>query len=143
MKRIMAVDFGEVRTGLAISDETRTLASGIGYIRSDYIVKTAKEVAAAAVKEDVELIVLGHPINMNGTLGPRSERAKEFKGLLEAECPIPVTLFDERLTTVAAHGYLNETNRRGKKRREVIDTLSAEILLQTYLDLQKNKQGTP
>ena len=139
MKKIMAVDFGEVRTGLAVSDETLTLASGIGYIKSDYIVKTAKAVAEAAVRHDAALIVLGHPINMNGTCGERSERAKAFKELLEKEISIPVVLFDERLTTVSAHQYLNQTNTRGKKRKEVIDTLSAQIILQNYLDLQKNK----
>ena len=133
--RIMAIDFGDVRTGLAISDETRFLASGIGYVKVGGIVKTADKVAQEAIKNGVSAIVVGHPINMNGTRGPRAERAAEFAELLRERLPdIPVELFDERMTTMAASRYLNETNTGGKKRKDVIDTLSAQIILQNFLD---------
>lgn len=131
----MAIDFGDVRTGLAISDETRFLASGIGYVKVGGIVKTADKVAQEAIKNGVSAIVVGHPINMNGTRGPRAERAAEFAELLRERLPdIPVELFDERMTTMAASRYLNETNTGGKKRKDVIDTLSAQIILQNFLD---------
>ncbi len=136
--RILSVDFGDTRTGLAISDETRFLASGIGYISPGGIVKTADEVARIATEKGAVAIVVGHPKNMDGSEGPRAQRAAEFAGLLSERLPnIPVVLFDERMTTMAAARYLNETNTRGKKRKGVIDTLSAQIILQNALDRLK------
>ena len=136
--RILSVDFGDARTGLAISDETRFLASGIGYISPGGIVKTADEVAKAAKEKSVSAIVVGHPINMDGSQGPRAQRAAEFADLLRERLPdVPIALFDERMTTMAAARYLNETNTRGKKRKGVIDTLSAQIILQNVLDRLK------
>lgn len=137
-KRILSVDLGDRRTGLAVSDETCVLASGIGCIKEDYIVYIADEVVKKAVEYDVCKIVVGNPVNMNGTKGPRSEKAQGFVSLLEEKTDIPVVLFDERLTTVSAHQYMNMTNTRGKKRKETVDTLSAEIILQNYLDYLKN-----
>lgn len=136
--RILSVDFGDTRTGLAISDETRFLASGIGYISPGGIIKTADEAARIAKEQSVSAIVVGHPINMDGSHGPRAERASEFAELLRQRLPdVPVVLFDERMTTMAAARYLNETNTRGKKRKGVIDTLSAQIILQNLLDRLK------
>ena len=136
--RILSVDFGDTRTGLAISDETRFLASGIGYISPGGIVKTADEVAKIAVEQSASAIVVGHPKNMDGSQGPRAERAAEVAELLRQRLPdIPVALFDERMTTMAAARYLNETNTRGKKRKGLIDTLSAQIILQNALDRLK------
>ena len=136
--RILSVDFGDTRTGLAISDETRFLASGIGYISPGGIVKTADEVAKIAKEQNAVAIVVGHPKNMDGSEGPRAQRAAEFAELLGDRLPeIPIALFDERMTTMAAARYLNETNTRGKKRKGVIDTLSAQIILQNALDRLK------
>ena len=136
--RILSVDFGDTRTGLAISDESRFLASGIGYISPGGIVKTADEVARIATEQKAAAIVVGHPINMDGSQGPRAERAAEFAALLgERLDGVPIALFDERMTTMAAARYLNETNTRGKKRKGVIDTLSAQIILQNALDRLK------
>ena len=133
--RIMSVDFGDTRTGLAISDETRFLASGIGYISPGGIEKTADAVAEIARERMAVAIVVGHPINMNGTEGPRAARAAEFAELLRNRLVgVEVVLFDERMTTMAAARYLNETNVRGKKRKGVIDTLSAQIILQNFID---------
>lgn len=133
--RIMSVDFGDTRTGLAISDETRFLASGIGYISPGGIEKTADAVAEIARERSAAAIVVGHPINMNGTEGPRAARAAEFAELLRNRLAgVEVVLFDERMTTMAAARYLNETNVRGKKRKGVIDTLSAQIILQNFID---------
>ena len=137
--RVLGVDFGDVRTGLAISDETRFLASGIGYIKPGGIVKTADKVAEIAMENNAVGVVVGHPMNMNGTRGPRAERAEEFAVLLRERLPdIEVVLFDERMTTMAASRYLVETGTRGKNRKQVIDTLSAQILLQNFIDMEKN-----
>ena len=133
--RILSVDFGDTRTGLAISDELRFLASGIGTISPGGIEKTAAAVAEEVEKLGAVAVVVGHPLNMNGTEGPRAARAAEFAELLRGRLGgIEVVLFDERMTTMAAARYLNETNSRGKKRKGVIDTLSAQIILQNFLD---------
>ncbi len=133
-KRILGVDFGDARTGVAISDLSGILASGIGTIKSTGFLKTAEEVAKIAKKKDVSLIVLGHPINMNGTLGPRSEKAQAFGKHLEELTGLPVVLQDERLSTANAHVMLNMTNTRGQKRKSIIDEMSACLILQSYLD---------
>lgn len=139
MKRILGVDFGDVRTGLALSDLMGFLASGIGTIKGGFE-KTAQAVAEVAKKNDVGLIVLGHPINMNGTLGERSEKIKAFATRLGELCEIEVVLHDERLSTANAHTILNMTNTRGEKRKSIIDEMSACLILQSYLDKQSNER---
>jgi putative Holliday junction resolvase len=136
--RIMGVDFGDTRTGLAISDESRFLASGIGYISVGGLAKTADKTAELARENGVSAIVVGLPVNMNGTQGPRAERAKEFAELLCTLVDVPVCMLDERMTTMSAARYLDMTNTRGKKRKQAIDTLSAQIILQNMLDRLKH-----
>ena len=136
-KRILGVDFGDARTGLALSDISGFLASGVGTIKSTGFMKTAEEVARVAKEKDVGLIVLGHPINMNGTLGPRSEKAQAFGEKLRELTGLEVVLFDERLSTANAHTMLNITNTRGQKRKSIIDEMSACLILQSYLDSRK------
>ncbi len=130
--KILGVDFGEARTGLALSDASRFLASGLGNIPGGGLEKTAERVLAAAAEHGAVAVVLGLPVNMNGTEGPKAARIRELAALIEAH--LPVYLMDERMTTMAAARFLNETNTRGKKRRGVIDTLSAQIILQNALD---------
>ena len=137
--RILGVDFGDTRTGLAVSDTSRFLASGIGYVSPGGIVKTADKVAEVAREQKVSAIVVGLPKNMDGSEGFRAERCREFAALLrERLTDIPVAMMDERMTTMSASRYLNETNTRGQKRKGVIDTLSAQIILQNALDRLKN-----
>ena len=136
--KILSVDFGDVRTGLAISDVTRFLASGIGYISPGGIEKTADAVAEIAIKEKASALIVGLPKNMDGSEGSRAERCKKFARLLEERSGLPVAMFDERMTTMTASRYLNETGTRGGKRKQVIDTLSAQIILQNCLDRLKN-----
>ena len=136
-KRILGVDFGDARTGVALSDISGFLASGVGTVKSTGFIKTAEEVARIAKEKDVGLIVLGHPINMNGTLGPRSEKAQAFGEKLRELTGLEVVLFDERLSTANAHVMLNLTNTRGQKRKEIIDEMSACLILQSYLDSKK------
>lgn len=137
--RILGVDFGDVRTGLAVSDDSRFLASGLGTISPGGIQRTADAVAEVAKREGVNAVVVGQPVNMDGSYGPRAQRAAEFAELLRDRLPdVDILLLDERMTTMAASRYLNETNTRGKKRKGVIDTLSAEIILQNALDRIRN-----
>ena len=136
--RILGVDFGDTRTGLAVSDPSRFLASGIGTISPGGIEKTAQRVAEIAAEQKAVAIVVGHPRNMDGSAGFRAQRCVEFARLLEELLPnVTVVMIDERLTTVSASRYLNETNTRGAKRKGVIDTLSAQIILQNLLDRLK------
>jgi len=122
-----------------VCDAIGFLAGVIGYIKTGHMPKVADEILAAAKEHDVGLIVIGNPINMNGTLGPRAEKIQSFVELLESMTDIPIVKFDERLSTAAAHRILNETNIKSGKRKTVIDTLSAQIILQNYLDANRNK----
>ena len=137
--KLLGVDFGDKRTGLAISNDMRTLASGITQISVGGMQKTAAAVAEEAVKRGVVGVVVGLPVNMDGSHGPRAQHAEKFAGLLREALAalaveIPVVMQDERMTTRAASRYLNETDTKGAKRKGVIDTLSAEIILQNALD---------
>lgn len=138
--RVLGVDFGDTRTGLAVSDISRFLASGIGYISPGGIEKTAQKVAEVAREQKAGAIVVGLPKNMDGSEGFRAERCREFACLLsqKLEGAVPIAMIDERLTTVSASRYLNETGTRGAKRKGVVDTLSAQIILQNALDRLKN-----
>lgn len=135
--RLLGVDFGEARTGLALSDASRLLSSGIGNIAGGALEKSADAILAAARENGAVGIVMGLPVNMNGTEGPRAERIRRLAALIEERGELPLALIDERMTTMAASRFLNETNTRGKKRKGVIDTLSAEIILQNALDRLK------
>ena len=133
--RLLGIDFGEARTGLAISDASRLLASGVGNVKGGGLEKSVEAIAAVVEAERIVGIVLGLPVNMNGSEGPRAARIRQFAAMLEERLPnVPVALMDERMTTMAASRFLNETNTRGQKRKGVIDTLSAEIILQNALD---------
>ena len=137
--KLLGVDFGDKRTGLAISNEMRTLASGITQISVGGMQKTAAAVAEMARDRGVAGVVVGLPVNMDGSHGPRAQHAEKFAGILtekltELGVTIPVVMQDERMTTMAASRYLNETDTKGAKRKGVIDTLSAEIILQNALD---------
>ncbi len=135
--KILGVDFGDTRTGLAVSDPSRLLASGIGTVSPGGIEKTADAVAQIAKEQQVVAVVVGLPVNMDGSEGARAERCRKFGRMLEERLSLPVAMFDERMSTMNAARYLNETNTRGKKRKGVIDTLSAQIILQNCLDRLK------
>lgn len=133
--RILGIDFGEARTGLAISDASRLLATGVGNIKGGGLERSVEAIAEVVAAERISAIVLGLPVNMNGTEGPRAARIRQLAEMIEARLPeVPVAFMDERMTTMAASRFLNETNTRGQKRKGVIDTLSAEIILQNALD---------
>ncbi len=136
--RLIGVDFGEARTGLAVSDASRFLASGIGNVKVGGIDKTAAEIARIIKENGVVAAVVGLPRNMDGSEGARADRCRDFARRLSAAAGIPVAMTDERLTTVAASRYLNATDTRGGKRKNIIDSLSAEIILQNTIDRLKN-----
>ncbi|MDD4414563.1 MAG: Holliday junction resolvase RuvX [Oscillospiraceae bacterium] len=136
-QRVLCIDYGDVRSGIAVSDALGVLAVGLGTVRPKGMRELTEIIKAKADEYNVGLIVVGNPVNMNGTAGPRSERARAFAEKLEAALSVEVVLFDERCTTLAAHRILNETDTRGKKRKDVVDTLSAQIILQNYMDSHK------
>ena len=136
--KIMSVDFGDVRTGLAICDPSRLIASGLGYVSPGGIDKTVEAVAQAAREQRATAVVVGLPVNMDGSHGSRAQRCEKFASMLKEQLgDVLVSTFDERMTTMTASRYLNETNTKGKKRKQVIDTLSAQIILQNCLDRLK------
>ncbi len=137
--RILAVDLGLQRTGVAISDEREILASPIGTVTEHNRDRLLEKVAALAAEHRAEHLVVGHPRNMDGSRGESALRAEDFARALAERTALPYTLWDERLTTVSAIGFLNETNTRGKKRKAVVDTVSAVIILQDFIDSRKNK----
>ena len=134
---IMAVDLGKARTGIAASDKTEYLASPAGVITehnrerlADKICETAKEIKA-------ELVVVGLPKNMDGSEGESAQNAREMASVIADKLGVEVKLWDERCTTITAHGYLNDTNTRGKKRKAVIDEVAATVILQSFLDSRR------
>lgn len=136
--KIMAVDFGDARTGLAICDKTELLASPVGVIHEKRFEHAVEKVAAAAAENRAEAVIVGLPLNMNGSEGPRAELCRNFAEQLSIKVNVPVRMWDERQTTVSAAGYLNQTDTRGKKRKEVIDAVAAVIILDSYLQWRKN-----
>ena len=135
--RVLGVDYGDVRTGIAISDDSRFLASGITTLKENGMLHTAERVAREAAERGAVLIVCGLPRNMDGSYGGRADVIRAFVGLLAERTEIPIELWDERLTTVEAHRILSSSNVGGRKRKAVVDTLAAEIILQSYLDAHK------
>lgn len=141
--RILCIDYGDVRTGIAVSDALHIMAVGLCTVKATGQRHLIELVKTKADEYNVGLIVMGNPINMNGTSGPRSETIRKFAEKLESALGIKVILYDERCTTAAAHQILNETDTRGKKRRQVIDTLAAQIILQNYMDSSRSNPQCP
>ena len=140
--RYLGFDLGTRTLGISISDETKTIASILTTIRfndSEYE-SIIPEIKKIIEEHNVEKIVLGLPKNMNNTMGDRAETTIKFKELVEKELNIPVVLQDERLTTVAAHNYMLAADVSRKKRKERVDRLSANIILQAYLDIEKGRK---
>lgn len=139
--RILAIDYGDARTGLAICDPGEMLASPLTTITHYDPAQVAQQAAQAAASQKAQQIVVGYPLNMDGTAGPRAQLCRDFAQTLSDLTPIPVTLWDERGTTVTATRYLNATDTRGKKRKQVIDSVAATVILESYLAWRKNHPG--
>ena len=134
----LAVDFGDARTGLAVSDANGQFAFPRPIIHEHNLAPLLKGVTAVAQAEKATRIVVGQPRNMNGTLGEKAEKYADWAEQLQQVSGLPVVLWDERQTTVMAIQVLNVTNTRGKKRKAVVDSVAAVILLESYLASQKD-----
>lgn len=137
----LAIDLGDKRTGLAACDKEELIASPCGTITEENKDKLVKAIAEKVHEIGAEHIVIGLPKNMDGTEGESANKARIFKDKLSAICNIDISLVDERCTTMLAHNYLNSTNTRGKKRKAVIDTVSAVVILEDYLQRRKLSEG--
>ena len=135
--RVIGLDYGDARTGVAVSDTLGWTAQPVGQLDSWNEEKLLAELGTIFKKFEPSKIVLGFPKNMNGTVGERGEKTMSFASKLESTFGIDVILWDERLTTVASHRILSECNVRGEKRKKQVDALAAELILQGYLDSQK------
>ena len=133
----MAVDYGDTRTGLAVSDASGTLAGEAWVITEKSKKAAAQKIAAEACARGVDTIVVGYPKNMDGSAGPRAEKSEQLAKLLRAECDIEVVLWDERMTTMSAHRILSETGTYGKKRKKTVDAVAASLILESYLQFLK------
>ena len=140
---IVGIDFGDARTGIAVCDRHEMMASEAGCVAADSYKKALSAVGERVKELGAQLIVVGNPVNMNGTAGPRSEKCQAFARELSELTGIPTELYDERLTTVSAHRILSDNNVRGKKRKAAVDALSARLILEDYLTLRRNKGIRP
>jgi putative Holliday junction resolvase len=137
-KKLLGVDYGEARTGLAYSDDLGLCAIAMGNVKSYNREKAAKEIAEKAAEIGAELIVIGKPLNMNGTAGEKVAAAEEFAAMIAQYTDIPMEFHDERLSTVSAHRFLSEEmGVKAKKHKKIVDSLAAEIILQSYMDSKR------
>ncbi len=136
---IISVDYGDVRTGVAVCDRLEMLATPVTVITERNADRLAVRLAELCREKKAELIVMGLPKNMDGSEGFRAEAVKAFREKLEAETGLEVELRDERLTTVSAHTYLSMNDVRGKKRKETVDAVSAVLILEDYLGFRKRQ----
>ena len=131
--RIMAIDYGDSRTGIAISDESASLAGNAWVIYEKSQTALAGAIASEAAANEVGAIVVVYPKNMNGTVGPRAEKSESLAESIRSLCDIDVVLWDERMTTISANRILTETGRYGKKRKKTVDAVAASLILEDYL----------
>ena len=136
--RVMAIDYGDARTGWALSDPTGTLAGETGVLPSWNGDKLLEDLCRLLEERGVERVVLGLPKNMDGSEGPRAEKSRAFAARLE-ERGYAVTLVDERRTTVEAHAILSAAGKRGKKRKQTVDAVAAALILETYLNARRGE----
>ena len=137
--RIMAIDYGDAHTGVAVSDPTGLLAGFTTTINAYRPEVVADRIAQLAEEHGAEELVLGHPVNMDGTLGPRSKKARAMKALLEERTGLPVVLWDERRTTIDAHQILLNNGKDARKRKKTVDAVAASLILEGYLTFKKSQ----
>ena len=132
-KRIMAIDYGDARIGIAVSDPTGTI-SGEAWTMEEWNMERASlRIAEEAHARDVSTLVLGLPKNMDGSEGPRAEKSRAFKALLERDSSLPVILWDERRSSIEAHAILHQNGKKEKKHRKTVDAVAASLMLEGYL----------
>lgn len=138
---ILGVDLGKARTGVAVCDKSELLASPVEVVNEHNRERLLERVAQLAKARRAEQIVVGLPRNMDGSEGESAQNARVFSAELAEKTGLPVDFSDERGTTITAHGFLNETNTRGKRRKATVDAVAATIILQDYLDYRRNRKG--
>ena len=131
--KIMAVDYGDARTGLAVCDRTEFLASPIGIIDEKILAKVAEKIVYASREYEGGMIVIGLPKNMDGTEGPRAEKSRAVAQRLTEATGLEVVLWDERRSSIEAHGILHANGRKEKKHRQTVDAVAASLILEGYL----------
>ena len=139
--KYLGVDFGDVRTGLAECDVSGMLASGICTVKEGGMRNTAIRVAKEASSRGCKKIIIGLPKNMDGSEGGRVDTVRAFAKILSEITDIPIDFCDERMSTMAAYRFLDGAGTFGKRRKEAIDTLSAELILQNYIDKERASKG--
>ena len=132
--RILALDHGTKRIGIAVSDELKMIAQPLEFVPAEPFEQFAARLQDLISEKEVELILLGMPRNMNGSYGPAAEKVEEFAAALKAAVTVPIKTWDERLTSVQANRLLIEGGVRRENRKEKVDKMAAAILLQSYLD---------
>ena len=138
--RVCAIDYGDARTGLAVSDPTGLLAGHTEVVEAYRPEAVAIRIAAVAREYGAGKLILGYPLNMDGTRGPRAEKAEDFAEQLRAATALPVTLWDERRTTIDAHNILAGNGKRAKERKKTVDAVAASLMLEGYLTYKKRTQ---
>ncbi len=137
--RILAIDHGTKRMGIAISDELQMIAQPVEFIPAEPFAEFLGRLKELLREREVELIVVGMPRNMDGSYGPAALKVQDFVAVLKNAVTVPIRTWDERLTSVQANRFLLEGNVRREKRKEKVDKMAAAILLQSYLDGQSNE----
>ena len=137
--RIMGIDYGDARTGVAISDLLCTIVGSTYVVPSRNREKAIADIVRLAKENQVEQIVVGLPRNMDGSEGSRAELCRAFAEQLRQAAGLPVAMWDERRTTVEAHNILSQHNYHGKKRKETVDAVAASLILEGYLAYQKRQ----
>lgn len=137
--RIMGIDYGDARTGVAISDLLCTIVGSTYVVPSRNREKAIADIVRLAKENQVEQIVVGLPRNMDGSEGPRAELCRAFAEQLRQAAGLPVAMWDERRTTVEAHNILSQHNYHGKKRKETVDAVAASLILEGYLAYRKRQ----
>ncbi len=138
--KILAIDYGEARTGLAICDRTEFFFFFLGTLEERDFAKLVTKIVYTIREYGAEAVVVGLPVNMDGSHGEKAEKCKRLADTLMKLTGLPVALWDERQTTMQAANYLNETNVRGAKRKEIIDQVAATIILESFLARRKNEK---
>ena len=138
---IMSVDLGKARTGIAVSDNGESFAFPKKVITEYNTERLVEKIKLSADEYNAELIVVGLPKNMDGSIGFRAEECSSIAKKIKEASSLPIVLWDERCSTVSAHTALNYTDTKGKKRKEVIDAVAAVIILEDYLAFRKNTKG--
>ncbi len=139
---IMSVDYGDVRTGIAVCDKKEILASPVTVIHESDREQLIDKIIVFAREYNVDVFVVGLPKNMDGSEGFRADACRQFADELHLKTELPVDLYDERLTTVSAHKVLNMTNKRGEKRKAVVDAVAAVMILEDYMARRRRTESS-